>query len=345
LAFIFYASKIFAVSAGPGSSAVQGTLIEVSCSDANNWIFLYKTTGDMQSMYHCTDGNPAHWYIGDDANHGFSDCNDKGCGTGTYDLAELTSNDTSPVNCHQSFSNVNTCEQFVSKTTYDITAPTTPTPNPTNTPTPTPTTAPTSSNSSGSTGDGLSDNKGNKVCSDTKPGSAPVLLSAIATGINQITLAWNKAASPVSYYLVTYGLSSGSQQFGNPNVGGADTTSYTISGLSGGITYYFKVRAGNGCTPGDFSNELSVTTTGGQITGPATGFAPGVLGATTNAVKPNVSPTPTPEKSGEVLGSETSRNNCFHLSFLTYLGIFLALVAFHYLVWLIKKRKKSPVTS
>lgn len=118
------------------------------------------------------------------------------------------------------------------------------------------------------------------TCNDTKPGGAPTLLSAVA-GANTVALTWSKAANPLTYYLATYGLSSGSQQYGNPNIGGSDSTSYTVSNLSGGTTYYFKVRAGNGCAPGDFSNEVSATPGGGFIEGPAAGFAPGVLGAAT----------------------------------------------------------------
>lgn len=147
------------------------------------------------------------------------------------------------------------------------------------------------------------------VCGDTKPGSAPSLTTASA-GTNSVTLTWTKASDPTSYYLVTYGLTSGAQTWGNPNVGGAGTTSYTISGLSGGVTYYFKVRAGNGCMPGDYSNELSATPGGGTITGPAAGFAPGVLGAVTEdeatpSPSSTLTPSPTPEE-GQVLGTQTN---------------------------------------
>lgn len=140
------------------------------------------------------------------------------------------------------------------------------------------------------------------VCNDQKPGSAPTLVSAVA-GTNSVTLNWNKALNPVTYYLATYGLSAGTQQYGNPNIGGPDASSYTVSGLSGATTYYFKVRAGNGCTPGDFSNEVSATPGGGFVESPATGFEPGVLGAATDLENVGVgeentqiSPIPQPQE-------------------------------------------------
>lgn len=136
-----------------------------------------------------------------------------------------------------------------------------------------------SSSSSSSSGGGLSAASA-PTCDDQKPGSAPTLVSALG-GTNSVTLKWLSATDPVSYYLATYGLSSGAQQYGNPNVGGKDSTSYTVNGLSGGTTYYFKVRAGNSCAPGSYSNELSATPGGGTISGSATGFAPGILGVST----------------------------------------------------------------
>ena len=133
------------------------------------------------------------------------------------------------------------------------------------------------------------------VCTDQKPASAPVLVRA-TPALNTVTLTWVKASGPVSYYLVNYSATPGRFEFGNPNVGGAETTSYTVTNLSGGTTYYFKVRAGNGCSPGDFSNELSSTPVGIFIEGPAAGFIPGVLGQTDEAA---------PSQVGQVEGSES----------------------------------------
>lgn len=115
------------------------------------------------------------------------------------------------------------------------------------------------------------------VCSDTKPASAPMLLSASAAK-NSVALKWSEGQDPISYYLVAYGLTPGKLQYGNPNIGGKGTTSYTVQALSGGTTYYFRVRAGNGCMPGEFSNELSATPLGDYVESPGEGFKEGVLG-------------------------------------------------------------------
>jgi len=159
----------------------------------------------------------------------------------------------------------------------------TPTPTPTFTPTPTPTPTSTSSNSSSSTESSSSSVASSSSCNDSKPGSAPVLTSA-EPGVNSVSLTWSEAQDSTSYYLVTYGLLPNFPQYGNPNVGGKGTTSYTVGGLSNGITYYFRVRAGNGCAVGDFSNELSATPIGGSVFGLADNFGAGVLGTTNNEI-------------------------------------------------------------
>ena len=71
------------------------------------------------------------------------------------------------------------------------------------------------------------------------------------------------------------------------------------------ITYYFKVRAGNGCTPWDFSNEVSATPAGVFITAPAIGFEEGVLGVSTDKADQQQDEREK-EQEGTVKGVETT---------------------------------------
>ncbi|OGY07816.1 MAG: hypothetical protein A2782_01595 [Candidatus Blackburnbacteria bacterium RIFCSPHIGHO2_01_FULL_43_15b] len=129
---------------------------------------------------------------------------------------------------------------------------------------------------------------GAPICTDAKPSTAPTLLSITPGGPNSVNLTWLPTAGPATYYLVAYGTTPGALQYGNPNVG--LVTNYTVGGLSGG-KYYFRVRAGNNCAPGDYSNEVAVSVGGQQLTTPAQDFASGVLSAKAN--QPAVtSPTP-----------------------------------------------------
>jgi hypothetical protein len=165
------------------------------------------------------------------------------------------------------------------------------------------------------------------VCQDTPPAGAPVL-KGITLGVNSATLAWSEAPDPVSYYLIAYGTSHGVYQYGNPNIGGKGTTSYTVTNLSGGTTYYFVVRAGNGCAPGPFSNELYVIPSGKVLAGPVTGFLPGVLGVENQV--------------GEKATQEVKGIECLDKNYLWWLPLvievgFLAV----YLYWLTKKRIRT----
>ncbi len=142
------------------------------------------------------------------------------------------------------------------------------------------------------------------TCSDPSAGGAPTLLSAKASGTNQVELNWSKAADPVTHYVISYGLTPSKPLYGNPNVGGKETTSYTVGSLSGGTTYYFRVRAGNGCNGGAYSNEIAASAGGRTIAGPAAGFIPGVLGVSIVAspspsASPIISPNPTGEPTSE----------------------------------------------
>jgi len=121
---------------------------------------------------------------------------------------------------------------------------------------------------------------GGAGCTASAPVDSPVL-SITAVGENFVSLSWT-AVSPVTHYLIAYGLSEGDYIYGNPNVG--NVLSYAVSGLSGGTTYYFVVRGVNDCAPGPYSNEVNDISSGSIVTGPAEGFVP-ILGETTESVE------------------------------------------------------------
>lgn len=115
------------------------------------------------------------------------------------------------------------------------------------TPTPTPTsTSSSSSNSSTSA----------PVCVDIAPTNNPDLFQIDRSGSKAI-LYFTPVNDNLSYYYVAYGLSSGEERFGVSFQSGLSNgvVSYTINDLNPNTTYYFKVRGGNGCAPGGWSNN------------------------------------------------------------------------------------------
>lgn len=95
-------------------------------------------------------------------------------------------------------------------------------------------------------------------CSDTNPG-IPVITEAVISDSTSVILKWKRAPNTVDHYLLAYGNSENSLSSGNSNIGGKDATSFEIKKLIDGTTYYFKLKAINGCTSGDFSNTAIVT--------------------------------------------------------------------------------------
>jgi hypothetical protein len=117
------------------------------------------------------------------------------------------------------------------------------------------------------------------VCSDAKPGLPTNFTAVAGPGAGQVTLSWTPPALPYTYFLIAYSNNPDSPKWGNPNIS-ASATSYIVSGLGGG-TYWFWLRAGNGCATGDFVGPIAVTLGGIAGAGPlAPGFAP-VLGEKT----------------------------------------------------------------
>ena len=101
-----------------------------------------------------------------------------------------------------------------------------------------------------------------------------LLFTAVNADAQQVTLAWNAcASSSVTGYDVYYGTASGNYAY---HVNAGNTTSYTMTGLSAGATYYFAVTAYD--SSGDqsaTSNQVSYTVPSGS--GVGVGVRVGVL--------------------------------------------------------------------
>jgi PKD repeat protein len=87
----------------------------------------------------------------------------------------------------------------------------------------------------------------------------------------QVTLAWDASSSSgVAGYEVNYGTTNGSYA---SQIDVGNQTSYTLTGLNAGATYYFAAKAYNGgkTTWSGFSNQVSKTIS--SITAPAASFS------------------------------------------------------------------------
>lgn len=150
---------------------------------------------------------------------------------------------------------------------------------------PSPTPSPSSSTgSSGSSSGGGSPAQSQPTrCAQAAPGSAPALFQIIRAG-TQATLFFAPVTSNVTNYFISYGDHSGAEMYGTQFSQGPTTgaVSFTINHLSPLQQYFFRVRAGNDCMPGPWSNER-----GTDIVWP-------LVMPTSSAASPGVSVTPSP---------------------------------------------------
>lgn len=137
--------------------------------------------------------------------------------------------------------------------------------------------------------------------------------SAKAGAGGTVNLSWGKTENAGSW-TVAYGVAPHTYIYGISNFGNGDSRSIQVKSLPGG-TYYFAMRANNGCMPGPFSNEWKVVVGGGglafmggqqsglnvvpaaspQITPPVGGYTPpagGNQGVPLNVGAPVVPSTP-----------------------------------------------------
>jgi hypothetical protein len=174
------------------------------------------------------------------------------------------------------------------------TATPTPTVAPTETPVPTvtPTTAPTATPTpttapvSPETGEDSSEDEPQaERCEDEAPNAAPELFQIDVTDTSA-TLYINPHGNPFDRVYISYWREGEPEdQFGVeylvPDYDGG-VLSFTIQDLEPGTTYSFKVRLGNGCAPGPWSNTMKATTLGdyiaynsdeeGEVLGATTGY-------------------------------------------------------------------------
>ena len=99
------------------------------------------------------------------------------------------------------------------------------------------------------------------VCNDAKPASAPNLFQ-INTASSTAKLFFAPAGNPVNKYFVAYGPKPENLIYGVefPQGYSSGVLSYQINLLKPSTTYYFKIRGGNGCMPGEWSSLLKART-------------------------------------------------------------------------------------
>jgi hypothetical protein len=98
-----------------------------------------------------------------------------------------------------------------------------------------------------------------------------------------VKLSWNEV-SYADRYAVAYGTQAGKYLYGADNIGGSGARSYTVGGLTPGVTYHFVLAGAHGCASSPFSAEVAATATSGEVTmAPVRVGAPVVSGVSADA--------------------------------------------------------------
>lgn len=100
--------------------------------------------------------------------------------------------------------------------------------------------------------------------SSTPTGNSPWLYSAVSNNSNQVTLQFVNYQTPITHFVIEYGVKSGEYKYSVDNID-KNITSYNITKLNAGTTYYFRIRTSNDCATGSWSNEISTKTKGSVL--------------------------------------------------------------------------------
>lgn len=98
-------------------------------------------------------------------------------------------------------------------------------------------------------------------CNKDKPGlKTPQIYSGYSNTPTSITINFTPSDEPYDHYGIEYGTKPNTYTWGLTNIGDKTIRSYTINLLKPNTTYYIRLQARNGCTGGDWGNEIAVTT-------------------------------------------------------------------------------------
>lgn len=96
---------------------------------------------------------------------------------------------------------------------------------------------------------------GPNFCTQEAPKSTPVIYNVEQINSNSVKINFYAAQKPVNYYYLQYGIEPHKYIYGANFIGDENSNEFVVSLLQPGATYYFQLRAGNGCMPGDWGNE------------------------------------------------------------------------------------------
>ncbi len=100
------------------------------------------------------------------------------------------------------------------------------------------------------------------------PPTAPSGLSATAASASQINLAWTDNSGNETAFKVERAASASGPWSELTGTLAANTTSYSVTGLSASTTYYFRVRAANASGDSAYTAAVSATTSAAPVTPP-----------------------------------------------------------------------------
>lgn len=105
-------------------------------------------------------------------------------------------------------------------------------------------------------------------CTEAKPSDTPRFKRMDAKKTS-VKLYFSSVAQNNTLYIISYGYWAGDERFGVEfpfDARSKGWIKYKINSLEPGKTYYFKVRGGNGCKPGNWSDWKKVTTPKSGVT-------------------------------------------------------------------------------